>query len=91
MGKIFKPCQLADPDLFFPDKGENSHHLRVVKKICQQCSVQKECLTVAIVEKEYIGIWGGLSPTERKKVASNFPEGLTDYSTALNTLNPDIE
>lgn len=38
----------------------------VARQICQACPVQDDCRTWALNLPEPIGIWGGLTPTERK-------------------------
>lgn len=59
-------CAQTDPDLFFPDKGGST---RESKSICARCPVAAECLDHALAHDERIGIWGGLSPAERRAVA----------------------
>jgi len=55
------PCMESDPELFFdPD------NYRQAKRLCNRCPVKTECLTMALVNDEPYGIWGGLSPRERK-------------------------
>ncbi|QWF85710.1 WhiB family transcriptional regulator [Amycolatopsis sp. CA-230715] len=58
-------CREADPDAFFPDRGG-----RVVeaKRICARCDVQAQCLLDALRNDERFGVWGGLSPRERRRI-----------------------
>lgn len=58
-------CAQTDPELFFPDKFDNSY-AHLAKKICAQCPVQIDCLDWAIRNKEEHGIWGGTTPRERQ-------------------------
>jgi WhiB family redox-sensing transcriptional regulator len=55
------PCMESDPDLFF-----DSDSYRMAKRLCNRCPVKTECLTVALVNTETFGVWGGLTPNERK-------------------------
>lgn len=62
-------CSTHDPDLFFPDPdGPNFYQLiRHAKEVCFTCPYQLDCLKTA-VENNEIGIWGGTSETERRKM-----------------------
>ncbi|GAB4588400.1 hypothetical protein Ntsu_62320 [Nocardia sp. IFM 10818] len=57
-------CTQTDPEAFFPDKGGST---REAKRICGSCEVKKECLDYALVHDQRFGIWGGLSPRERRR------------------------
>jgi len=56
-------CAGVDPELFFPERGEDTS---VAKAICAVCPVIDECLTHAIANDETYGIWGGKSERERR-------------------------
>lgn len=56
-------CRGADPDLFFPERGEST---RAAKAICAGCPVQSECLDWAVGNNEPGGIWGGSSERQRR-------------------------
>ena len=58
-------CAQTDPEAFFPEKGGST---RDAKKVCQSCEVKAQCLAYALANDERFGIWGGLSPRERRKV-----------------------
>lgn len=60
------------PDIFFADKGPEA---QAAKTICRQCPVQQECLDFALEAKEDIGVWGGTTPTERRRMNGNRPGG----------------
>ena len=53
-------------DLFFPEKGGST---APAKRICAACAVREECLRDALTNGYDDGIWGGLSPEERKRHA----------------------
>ncbi len=61
-------CQTRDPEMWFPEAGGESYEMRVAKKYCGQCPVQRECAIYGIVSVEIYGIWGGLSPRQRQDV-----------------------
>ena len=57
-------CAQADPDLFFPEKGESS---RPAQRVCRACEVRAECLDYALSAGDRLhGVWGGFSERERR-------------------------
>jgi WhiB family redox-sensing transcriptional regulator len=58
-------CRQTDPELFFPGKGESCEP---PKRVCQVCPVRAECLDHAIRHRETVGVWGGLSPRQRREI-----------------------
>jgi WhiB family transcriptional regulator, redox-sensing transcriptional regulator len=58
-------CRGVDPDLFFPERGEASHH---AKAICRTCPVQGDCLDYAMINGERHGIWGGIAEGQRRRL-----------------------
>jgi len=56
-------CAQADPDRWFPNKGEKTAD---VKRICAKCDVRLECLRYALDRNEPHGIYGGMSENERR-------------------------
>lgn len=60
-------CAQADPEAFFPEKGESAN---LAKRICGGCEVRDDCLAHALGHGEHHGIWGGLSETERRELRS---------------------
>lgn len=58
-------CAEVDPDLFFPEKGDDVSR---VKRICKACDVKKECLKYSLDNDERFGVWGGLSEHNRRKL-----------------------
>jgi WhiB family redox-sensing transcriptional regulator len=61
-------CQTTDPEMWFPDLGGESYEMRVAKKYCGECPVQRECAIYAITANEAYGIWGGLTASQRQDV-----------------------
>jgi WhiB family redox-sensing transcriptional regulator len=66
------PCQVTDPELWFGvnerDDGCYQANYAIAKQLCNSCPVQNICLSYALSANEPEGVWGGLSPTERKKM-----------------------
>lgn len=63
-------CAETDPEAFFPEMGGST---RAAKAVCRACEVRAECLEYAVGYEATHGqpggpqgIWGGLSPEERK-------------------------
>jgi len=66
-------CATVDPELFFPEAGKhNSVHK--AKFLCRQCPVLLVCRDFALNENIKIGIWGGTTPTERRKLRALMSE-----------------
>lgn len=61
----FAQCAQTDPEAFFPDKGGST---REAKRICLRCEVRVECLNFALDNDQSLGIWGGLSERERRRI-----------------------
>lgn len=43
-------------------------NVRLAKQVCETCPVIAECLESALANDEPIGVFGGLTPAERKSV-----------------------
>lgn len=59
-------CRGEDPALFFLDRGQSATQARA---ICGRCPVLEECLDYAIDEEISEGVFGGLSPRQRRLMA----------------------
>ena len=59
-------CLQTDPEIFFPGKGESCEP---AKRVCQGCPVRVECLDYAISHSENDGVWGGMSPRQRRQLS----------------------
>lgn len=58
-------CRQVDPDLWFADKGDWPSTVKA-KKVCFRCPVRIECADFAMANREQYGVWGGLTPEQRK-------------------------
>jgi WhiB family transcriptional regulator, redox-sensing transcriptional regulator len=58
-------CQDKNPEIWYPPPGSHGHD---AKRICDNCKVESECLTYALVRPENYGIWGGLTEHQREEL-----------------------
>lgn len=61
-------CRETDPELFFPvgTSAAGRAQEAAAKRVCSGCLVRVECVTWALENGQYTGIWGGLSEDERR-------------------------
>lgn len=59
-------CAETDPDAFFPDRGGSAHE---AKRVCSSCDVAEQCLNYALDHDQNFGVWGGMTPPERHRLA----------------------
>lgn len=58
-------CAEVGGDLHFPEKSEPS---APANRICMACEVRAECAEYALTHQIQHGVWGGLSPRDRRAV-----------------------
>lgn len=64
-------CVGTDPDSFYPEPGPGlMADIAAAKRVCARCPVRRDCLRYALDHGEREGIWGGLSPSERRRLAA---------------------
>jgi WhiB family redox-sensing transcriptional regulator len=63
-------CRWVDPELFFPISDVDAEP---AKRVCAACAVRDRCLEHALATREADGIWGGLTPSERRAIATSQP------------------
>jgi len=61
-------CAQTDPELFFPEPGDNGQKGIAAKKVCGNCDVQAQCLEYAMRRNEEWGIWGGTNALDRRRM-----------------------
>lgn len=59
-------CRGADPEVFFPEDDEDP--ALAAKRICDPCVVRETCLEHAIATREKLGVWGGYTAKERRRL-----------------------
>ncbi|WNM32039.1 WhiB family transcriptional regulator [Streptomyces sp. Li-HN-5-11] len=64
-------CRFEDPELFFPVSYDGSSLLQVeqARQICRRCPVLHECRRWALRVGETDGVWGGLTPPQRRALS----------------------
>ena len=60
-------CRSIPVELFFPLVEQESDD---AKAVCWSCTVREPCLEFAIEAGERFGVWGGLTPQERRSLVS---------------------
>ena len=58
-------CRGLDPEVFFPETDEEAD---VAKNICATCDVRVACLEHALSSREKVGVWGGTTERERRRM-----------------------
>jgi hypothetical protein len=61
------PCASAGGDSMFPEPNQRAE-TAYAKRLCEGCEIRTECLDYALTNGEESGIWGGLSPADRKNL-----------------------
>lgn len=60
------------PDRWFVPPGDR-YGIAAAKAVCARCPVAAECLAEAMTDPSTVGVWGGLSETERAKLRAHTP------------------
>lgn len=60
-------CRKVPVETFFPPAEQEATG---AKDVCLTCSVREECLEFAIQAGERFGIWGGMTPQERRSLVA---------------------
>jgi WhiB family redox-sensing transcriptional regulator len=58
-------CLGSDPNMWVPEDYSNGEATRAAKAICATCVIKEECRDWAIKTKQ-VGIWGGLTDSNRR-------------------------
>lgn len=65
-------CRQIDPDLWFPDGIKATRVRREAEEnaiaLCRLCPHQNECLEVALTDPTLMGVWGGTTTRQRKRL-----------------------
>ena len=60
-------CRGVAVELFFPPVEQEAYE---AKAVCAGCAVREPCLEAALASGETFGIWGGLTPQERRSLVA---------------------
>jgi WhiB family redox-sensing transcriptional regulator len=58
-------CRGLDATIFYTDDDAEAE---VAKAVCLECHVRETCLEYALARREKIGIWGGATERERRRI-----------------------
>ncbi|MFF9091111.1 WhiB family transcriptional regulator [Streptomyces sp. NPDC014991] len=66
--RTWAACRGEDPELFFPisEDGASRAQIEQARRICFSCAVVHECRAWALRNREYDGVWGGLTARQRR-------------------------
>jgi WhiB family transcriptional regulator, redox-sensing transcriptional regulator len=60
-------CRGIAAAAFFPDE-EDRAGIEFAKSVCAECTVRVMCLEYALMSKEKVGVWGGATERERRRI-----------------------
>ncbi len=72
-------CKDVATEVFFPDVGED---YAVAAPVCGSCGVRERCLAFAFESKEEYGMWGGMTPKDRRSLRRRRNSGKYKWSAA---------
>ena len=58
-------CRGVDPEIFYPPEEDDALE---AKAICAECPVREVCLDHALERREKLGVWGGMTERERRRM-----------------------
>ena len=58
-------CRGLDASAFYPDDDDSAEY---AKSVCADCSVQAACLEYALSVREKVGVWGGATERDRRRM-----------------------
>lgn len=58
-------CRGLEPSIFFPDDEDEAID---AKAVCGGCNVRVACLEHALTIREKVGVWGGATERERRRI-----------------------
>lgn len=62
-------CSAIDVAVFYYDTWtERLDELNQIRRVCAECPVRAQCLEYALDTDDKYGVWGGLTPRERRQV-----------------------
>lgn len=80
-------CTDVDPDMFFPNRGDH-YTAKKAREVCAGCPVAGDCLDYAMRTEQMLGVWGGLTERERRKLRSGLPNLCRDCGASIGDRAP---
>jgi WhiB family redox-sensing transcriptional regulator len=63
--RMLGACRGLDAGIFYPDTDEDA---AIAKQVCEECGVRAACLEHALASREKVGVWGGATERERRRI-----------------------
>ena len=63
--RMLGACRGLDASVFYP---ENDEEAEIAKQVCEGCGVRAACLEFALASREKVGVWGGATERERRRM-----------------------
>jgi WhiB family redox-sensing transcriptional regulator len=63
--RMLGACRGLDPSIFYPDEDDEAE---IAKEVCEGCGVRVACLEHALSAREKVGVWGGATERERRRM-----------------------
>lgn len=63
--RMLGACRGLDAGVFYPDTEEEAE---IAKQVCEDCGVRRTCLEYALESREKVGVWGGATERERRRM-----------------------
>lgn len=58
-------CRGLDAGIFYAETDEDA---QIAKQVCLECGVRQACLDFALQKREKVGVWGGATERERRRI-----------------------
>ena len=58
-------CRGLDAGIFYPETDDEAE---IAKEVCSECGVKAACLEYALSRREKVGVWGGATERERRRI-----------------------
>lgn len=73
-------CRDLPTDVFFPEADDcSSNNYVLARRVCELCPVREDCLHYALANSIIHGMFGGLSPLQRRKAAKELGYTITTH------------
>ncbi|MEJ7800251.1 MAG: WhiB family transcriptional regulator [Ilumatobacter sp.] len=63
--RMLGACRGLDASIFYPDNDDDA---AVAAQVCDGCGVRRACLEYALTRREKVGVWGGATERERRRI-----------------------
>lgn len=58
-------CRGLDASIFYPETDDEAE---MATQVCHECGVRSACLEYALTQREKVGVWGGATERERRRI-----------------------